>query len=56
MQSKKMFLILLLVFAVLLAGAGIAYNVLKDRFEANNLATYEPPQDSGEGDSTEGGE
>ena len=56
MQSKKMFLILLLVFAVLLAGAGIAYNALKDTVDTDNLATYEPPQDSGEGDSAEEGE
>lgn len=52
MRNKKIFLILLAVFALLLVGAGIAYNALKDRFETDNLVTYEPPSDS---DTAQGG-
>ena len=43
MRNKKMFLILLAVFVLLLVGAGIAYNALKDDFETGNLVTYDPP-------------
>ena len=48
MQNKKIFLILLAVFILLLAGAGIAYNALKDNFEADNLVTYDPPPSGGD--------
>ena len=44
MKKKKTFWILLALLVLLLVAAGILYTVLKDKFQPDNLVTYDPPQ------------
>ncbi len=53
MKNKKLFWILLVILVALLATAAILYHTLKDKFEPDNLVTYDPP--SGDGDTTQSG-
>ena len=43
MENKKVLLILVLAFVILLAGASVLYNQLSQSTDANQLATQEPP-------------